>query len=189
MIRAAVAKIPSQAAGRSTALDPDARRRPCRIPPRSCDAGVLPAQRGQTGAVPGSSLPSQQHLLHHRNHSMFECMFDIASKHPPTDTVKRALIASSSSYVKPLLVDGAAASTRLTPCARRFSDAGTSRSVRHRRARFRRPRTPEQQPTRRPNHQPFSRSSATSETIRMCAAIARAASAGSCRRTASAIWR
>ena len=56
----------------------------------------------------------------------------------------------------------AAASTRLTPRARRLpptvggttahrrhSDAGTSRSVRHRRARFRRPLIPEQQPTRR----------------------------------------
>jgi hypothetical protein len=33
-------------------------------------------------------LPSQQHLLHHPIHPMFECMFDTPSKHPPTDTVK-----------------------------------------------------------------------------------------------------
>ena len=39
------------------------------------------------------------------------------------------------------------------------------------------------------NHQPLSRSNATSETRRMCAAMARAASTGSCRRTASAIRR
>ena len=69
---------------------PDARRPPFRTPPPSCDAGVLPAQRGQAALIQAHAQLSQQHLPHHQNHPIFECMFDTPSKHPPTDTVKRS---------------------------------------------------------------------------------------------------
>ena len=48
--------------------------------------GVIVAKH----ADPGSSLPSQQHLLHHLIYRFFECMFDNLSKHLRTDTVKAA---------------------------------------------------------------------------------------------------
>jgi hypothetical protein len=70
----------------------------------------------------------------------------------------------------------AAASTRLTPRSRqlpptvggpqRTVDTPMSRSVRHRRARFRRPRIPEQQPTRRSPPVPATEARAARSPVR-----------------------